>query len=362
MKTRNLWAAALAAILGMSSMASAAPFEQTLAVPTAKAKYGPRGMMGDFVALQDGALLMSFTQDGSIAAVKSSDQGKTWGQPFTLVAKPQSPGKGYFCHPSFLRMTNGDILLSYIYSTHPTTPYFGDNYYRRSADDGKTWTDQFVATPHPGYVIAHNDRLSRLSTGRILLVAEYKAYMPSTSDHSGYVGMTFFSDDDGYSWQASKNTVDMHPVEVQEADVVELKDKSLLMFARTYSGHPVRASSKDGGNTWSKGEFIKELQMQHASFPTVRRIPSTGDLLFIWGSEAKRPAEGGPPRRCALTCAISQDEGKTFIHQRNIAQDPEDDFGYQCLEFVGNDLALLGYHAREGLRVARIGIDWFYEK
>jgi sialidase-1 len=108
--------------------------------------------------------------------------------------------------------------------------------------------------------------------------------------------------------------------------------------------------------------MIQELSQPYAGFPAVRRIPSTGDLLFMWCGEKSTPETGGSPRRCALACAISQDEGKTFIHQRTIARDPEDDFGYQCIEFVGNDLAIVGYHSRDGLRVARIGIDWFYEK
>ena len=56
------------------------------------------------------------------------------------------------------------------------------------------------------------------------------------------------------------------------------------------------------------------------------------------------------------------DEGKTFINLRHIRRDPEDDFGYQCVEFIDKDLALVGYHARDGTHIARIGIDWFYEK
>jgi sialidase-1 len=253
--------------------------------------------------------------------------------------------------------------MSYIYSTHPTTPYYGHNYYRRSADEGKTWTDQFLMTPYPGYVIAHNDRLFTLSTGRIVVMAEYKAHWPSERDHSGYAGMAFFSDDNGYSWQPSRNVVDMMPIEVQEADGVELKDGRVMMFARTYSGHPVRAYSSDGGETWSKGEEIKELNMPYAGLPTVRRIPSTGDLLFIWISEKSIDKQNPKvQRRCALSSAISQDEGKTFIHQRHIVRDPEDDFGYQCVEFLDDGVVLVGYHARDGLHVARIGVDWFYEK
>jgi sialidase-1 len=353
--------AAAMMVAAFSAAANAALFEETLAVRVPRGPFGPRSMMGDLVVLKDGALMMSFTKDGAIMAIKSPDQGKTWGEPFTLAAKPAGPG--YFCHPSFLRLANGEIWNAYIYSTGGLTPYYGHSYFRRSADEGKTWSEQLLMTPYPGCVYVHNDRLQTLSNGRILTIAEYKAYKPSSDDHSGFVGMSFFSDNQGVIWQPGKNTVDMQPVEFQEADAVELKDGRIMLFGRTYSGHPARAYSNDKGETWSKGELINELKMATASFPTVRRIPATGDLLFIWGSETSISKEyPSCPRRCALTIAISRDEGKTFIHQHNIARDPEDDYGYQCVEFVGNDLAIIGYHCRDGLRVARIGIDWFYEK
>lgn len=360
MKLHCILTSVTSIVLIASSTAHAATFEETLVVKIPRGVYGPRGMMGDFIVLKDGSLMMSFTQDG-IMAVKSTDQGKTWGQPSVLVAKPQPPAKGGICHPSFLRLANGDILLSYIYNTYPTTPYYGHNYYRRSTDEGKAWTDQYLMTPQAGYVIAHNDRIHTLANGRILAIAEYKAHMPSTQDHAGYVGMSFFSDDQGYSWQPSTNTVDMYPIEFQEADAVELKDGRILMFGRSYSGHPVRAYSSDNGATWSKGEMISELKMPNAAMPSVRRIAKTGDLLFIWVSEDSADTDNPQiHRRCALTSAISKDEGKTFLHQRNIARDPEDDYGYQCIEFLSNDMAVIGYHCRDGLRVARIGVDWFY--
>lgn len=343
--------------------ASAAGFEECLAVKAKRGAHGHRGMPGDIVQLEDGTLLMSYTKSGGIMGVKSADKGKTWGESFVIVGKPKPPAKGRFCHPGFLRLENGEILLSYIYTTHPTTPYFGHNYVRRSADEGKTWTQHFCMSPYPGYVIIHNDRLFTLSTGRIMAMAECKAHYPSSRDHSGYAGMSFFSDDLGHSWQSSTNIVDMKPVEVQEADGVELKDGRVMMFARTYSGYPVRAYSSDKGKTWSKGEPIKELAMPYAGLPTVRRIPTTGDLLFIWITE-KSVDKKNPKvhRRCTLSSAISEDDGKTFIHQRKIAGDPEDDFGYQCIEFLEGGIAVMAYHCRDGLRVARIPIDWFYGK
>ena len=41
--------------------------------------------------------------------------------------------------------------------------------------------------------------------------------------------------------------------------------------------------------------------------------------------------------------------------------DPEDDYGYPSLLFV-DDVAIISYHQRDGLHVARIGVDWFYGK
>jgi len=355
---------AIALLISLATAATAdALFEDYHVIQKPKGDHGYRGIMGDFIQLNDGSILMSYT-DGDIMVVRSTDEGRTWGDPSVLVARPQPPAKGNIGAPSFLRLENGDLLLTYYHSTHPATPYYANNYYRRSADDGKTWSEQFCYTAYPGYLLVHNDRLQRLSTGRILAVAEYKAYLPSTSDHSGYVGMTFSSDDGGYSWHPSKNTVDLYKeqqVEVQEADAVELKDGRLLMFARTYSGYPVFAYSEDKGESWGPPVPREDISMPYAGLPTVRRIPSTGDLLFIWISERSQDKEKPEVhRRCALTAAISKDEGETLIGQRHIARDPEDDFGYQCVEFLGDDVVLVGYHTREGIHVARIGVDWFY--
>jgi len=342
-----------------------AVFEVCHAVVKPRQTYGYRGIMGDFLELKDGSIVMAYT-DGDILAVKSTDRGRTWGSPFVLVAAPRPPAKGYYAAPSFLRLPDGDILLAYFYTTYPTTPYFGHNYLRRSSDEGATWTEPVCYTPYPGYLPVHNDRLQVLSTGRLLAIAEYKAYLPSSDDHSGYVGMSFFSDDGGYSWQASRNTVDMYGsgIEVQEADAVELRDGRLLMFARTYSGHPVFAYSEDKGETWGPGILREDIPMAPAAgFPTVRRIPSTGDLLFIWITEDARDKEDPRiVRRCALTAAISSDEGRTLTHFRHIARDPEDDFGYQCVEVLPEGIVLVGYHSRDGIYVARIGVDWFYGK
>ncbi len=327
-------------------------FEDQLVVPLAQVgKYGPRGMPGDIVELADGTLLLCYTQDG-IKARKSADGGKTWGEEFVLVANPGPPSRqGYYCHPSFLRLANGEILLSYIYGSG-AVPYYGHNYYRRSGDEGQTWTEQFLCTPYPGYIIMHNDKMMQLSTGRILAACEYKKRWPDSNDHGGYVAMVCTSDDDGYSWQVS-NDVDMEPHEAQEPHVVELKDGRLLMVFRTYSGVLGRAYSEDGGRTWGEGELLSDMALPMSGAVTIVRLPRTEDLLLI------RITGGADGRRTPLTTVISQDEGLTWQHPRNIGEDPEDDYGYQSVTFV-DDVAVISYHARDGLHVARIGVDWFY--
>ncbi|EAQ78752.1 sialidase family protein [Blastopirellula marina] len=330
---------------------------------------GYRGINGDMVQRKDGSLLFCYTEygpEGGIVAKSSTDQGRTWTEAKILVPQPVSPDPGRFNHPSLLRLTNGDLLLSYNYTTHPTKPYYAVTLYRRSTDDGATWGEQFPLTPYSGYTLIHNDKLLTLEDGRIIAVAETKKYLPSSQDHNGYVGLVFYSDDQGYSWYPSKNVVDLYEsrkIDVQEADAVELRDGRLMMFARSYSGHPVKAFSTDRGETWSQGKMIPALKMPYAGLPTVRRIPSTGDLLFVWISERSAlKSDPKVPVRSTLTSAISKDEGETFILQRNIVKEPGNDLGYQCVEFLEDGTALIAYHANDGVHLARMNVDWFYGK
>ena len=353
-------------------------FDDVLAVPFFWSPGGHRSAMGDFMVLNDGTVMMAYTdqtdtfisaEQRRIAAVFSTDQGKTWGNSTTLIDPPGGgAGAPYICHPSLLRAANGDILLSYVRANFAASPYQSGNLIRRSSDEGQTWSAPTIQSTAPGYpslpyegvAHIHNDRMQTLSNGRIIAMAETKKYFPSTRDHEGYVGQAYYSDDQGYTWYPGAGHLDMYPVEVQEADFVELTDGRLMMFARSYSGHPVRAYSNDSGNTWYGGQLMTELSMPYAGFTTVRRIPSTGDLLFLWPDESGVNG-GGLAIRTSIACAISQDEGQTFIHHQQIVANPQQDFGYQCLEFLDDGTALLGYHTNDGLHVASIPTGWFYE-
>jgi len=337
-------------------------FEDIHVVSLPKGTYGYRSMPGSMCALQDGRLLLCYSRmspegerDGSIAARHSGDGGKTWGDEFVLVPRPKPDGPDYYCHPSLLRLANGQLLLSVIYGSG-TTPLFGHNYYRRSADDGATWGDQLIVTPHPGYNIIHNDKFIQLSTGRIVAPIEFER-VTTGDDHAGYVSYTVYSDDNGYSWRESANMVDMLPVEAQEPHVAELRDGRLMMLMRTYSGYVARADSTDRGETWSEGRPVPELKLpQNSSALNVKRIPGTGDLLLLRCSGGP---ESGPRIRTPFVSVLSKDDGDTWENERVLRGDPEEDYGYPSLLFV-DGLALISYHQRDGLHVLRIGTEWFY--
>ncbi len=92
-------------------------FEEVHAVKLPLRRYGYRGLMGDIVELNDSRLLMTYTQydsagehTGGIAGRASTDQGRSWGPEFGLVARPNPPGAAGYHHPSFLvHPVNGEV-------------------------------------------------------------------------------------------------------------------------------------------------------------------------------------------------------------------------------------------------------------
>ena len=252
--------------------------------------YFTRGMNGDIVELRDGRLLYAFCElpDGraGIYACCSEDRGKTWSEPAQLLSGPDArfsaPGGEWVGIPSFLRRSNGQLMMAYVWSAGRPDP-FGHSYYRFSDDEGETWSDPKVLTPGSEHICQmHNDKLLRLSGGRILAPAELRVDTGLDNDHRGFVSTAWYSDDDGHTWHRSDNDVDMleEGVESQEPHLVELKDGRVLMLFRTYSGYVGRADSGDHGQTWSRGKIVQELQLpMNSSALHVRTIPRSGRLV-----------------------------------------------------------------------------------
>jgi len=157
---------------------------------------------------------------------------------------------------------------------------------------------------------------------------------------------------------------------LQEPGVVELKDGSLMMLMRTDMGCQFRSYSHDGGNTWSPAQATEILSP--VSPASVKRIPSTGDLLLVWNDHTHiAPDLRG--KRTPLTTAISRDEGRTWEHVKILEDDPDGWYCYTAITFVCDadgvgETVVMGYCAGNSqigglnlLQITVVDVDWLYE-
>jgi len=236
---------------------------------------------------------------------------------------------------------------------------------RRSADDGRTWSEPVPCMPgQEGYFVVNNDRLVQLSSGRLVLPASRR----SGDDQKPAPGRArcFLSDDEGRTWRSG--TTELPAPEksrsgLQEPLVVELGDGRLLMLCRTDRGRQYRSFSADGGDTWSAAE-PSEL-VSPLSPASLERIPSTGDLLLVWNDHAGiDDARRG--KRTPLCTAVSKDDGRTWTSVKVLEQDPEGWYCYTAIEFVGRRV-LLAYCAGDPkvgrlnrTQITSFDVDWLY--
>ena len=148
-----------------------------------------------------------------------------------------------------------------------------------------------------------------------------------------------------------------------EPEVIEKEDGRVLMILRTQLGHIAACDSEDGGETWSEP---KSWGVRAPEAPaTLRRIPSTGDLMLVWNDTFTKGADHSG-KRTPLTAAISTDEGRTWQHHHDLETDPDLGFSYPSLLF-SEGRAVLSYYVHDqetgriSARFRSLPIKWFYE-
>jgi hypothetical protein len=263
----------------------------------------------------------------------SRDQGLTWETkpvpPGQFGADMRSPISG-----EYLRLqTKADGL--YVIKTN-------------GGIDGE-WTLRRVwATPIRGPELNLTRSLVFIRKGKRAL-SPWSTMRRFAPDFRYQVG-TFFSDDDGATWQRS-NLIEAPAHEPNERDksvrwqngatepsVVELRDGRVWMLIRTSLDFHYQSFSTDGGATWSAPEpspFYGTL-----TDPTIGRLKD-GRLLFLWNNTTPLPefpkneftapfitqsaADGSGEdmftNRDALHAAISDDDGKTWRGFREVLLD-----------------------------------------
>ena len=329
----------------------------------------PRYSEGSVLELADGRLLYAVTEfvgsgsDHSKARIigrTSTDGGRNWGKPRVLQ---RNVGGRNVMSVTLRRLKRPVTRNTPIGMFYLVKNSFKDLrvYLRISTDEAQTFGKPIRVTAPPGYHVLNNDRVTVLSTGRIVVpVASTKDV--KTVNH--FRASCFLSDDGGKTWRQSKSQVDLPKRGAMEPEVLELARNRLLMILRTQLGHIAVSHSRDGGETWSKA---KDWSVKAPEAPaTLRRIPATGDLLLIWNPVVK-PGAGHGGRRTPLAAAVSTDGGKTWRYRRHLESRTDQTYAYTSVAFV-QDRAVLSYYVRDektrriSSRFRSLPVSWFYQR
>jgi len=322
----------------------------------------PRNSEGTFLKLKDDRLLFIYSKfvggtwsdDASacLAARFSTDEGETWSDD-NIIVSPQEHMALNTMSVSLVRMMNGDIGLFYLirYGWHDMRLHLS-----RSSNEGKTWDKPVCCIPNPGYFVTNNDRVVRLNSGRLIIPAAFHRTVSNSIDGTGMIngrGIScfFLSDDDGVTWNESKNYCIM-PVSrsesgLQEPGVIELNDYTLWAWSRTDMSYQYEMYSRDGGETWSAPS--PSLFTSPCSPLSMKRIPQNGCLLAVWNPIPNywaRHIGKYSWGRNPLVGALSWNDGITWEKRFTIEEDNDDGGGYcyAAIHFV-KDAVLLAYCA-----------------
>lgn len=316
----------------------------------------PRNSEGTFLeTARDGILFVYSRFRGSSPAdhayadlclMRSVDGGRTFGEG-EIILTCEGEGGVNMMSPSLLQMENGEIGLFYLVRmTYTLTRIF----LRRSADGGRTWGERVLCSTQDDFFVVNNDRVLRLSTGRILIpVASHRAgegYFDSRSE-----AMYFYSDDDGRNWRPSAGKCALpHSAYctsgLQEPGVAELRNGVIWSWARTELGRQYEMFSLDGGDTWTA---CQPSRFTSPNSPLCMKRAEDGKLYVIWNPipeyNGREKIEGVfTGGRTPLVMAVSENDGKTFTEP--VAFEWDEDRGYcYCAMCFTRDALLLAYCA-----------------
>lgn len=336
----------------------------------------PRNSEGAFLELRDGGLLFVYSHfvgsSGSdhakarLAARHSSDGGRTWSDDI-FIATPEEDQAMNVMSVSLVRMQNGDVGLFYLLRRGWQDMRM---HVRRSADDGRTWGDPLCCMAAAGYYVVNNDRVVRLSSGRLVIPAALHRARADRNDQSSrdWRGMALFflSDDDGRTWREAAGYCQL-PVAhtrsgLQEPGVVELPNGVLWGWARTDLGRQYEFFSFDAGETWS---VPAPSRFTSPNSPlSMKRVPGTDRLLAVWNpgpSYETRPLRPVSGDRTPLVAAVGVGPGTkwkpAFVLEGEDAANAG--YCYTAIHFT-NEAVLLAYCAggdADKNRLARLRIS-----
>ena len=253
-------------------------------------------------------------EDIDILINRSTDGGRTWSEPYTLV-EGHGVGKGFGDCALVRTNDEGGLLAAFVggcgfwqgRSEKPLRTYIA-----RSYDNGQTWTEpeditdalygancknEVSRTWWSAFFASGNGLLT--SSGRIMFVLAVR-----DTEEWAACNYAVYSDDNGETWHLSGRASQRG----DEAKVVELADGRILMSIR-HEGERWYNLSEDGGISW---------QPETSAWNDLVATACNGDIIrysLVKEGEEKNillHSLPGPDRREKVTVYVSYDEGQTW--------------------------------------------------
>lgn len=320
----------------------------------------PRNSEGAFLTLKDGRILFVYSRfigekdwdcsETHLIRLISKDGGHSWGDE-KLLYTTREHGAENIMSVSLMRMKNGDIGLFYLVRQ---THFDMRMVLRRSSDEGESFGEMTYCIPRDGYFVVNNDRVTRLSDGRIVIPAA--EHLPLSSDrHDGSIphysrahACFFYSKDDARSWYESSETVALNGMiswtGLQEPGIVERRNGVLWAHCRTDLGRHYEFFSLNGGMNWTPP--VPSRFTGPCSPLCIKRMPD-GRLIAVWNPVPDYPTRDIVPGcggRTPLVCAVSKDDGLSWNEPKIIEDDERSGYCYTAIHFTEEGV-LLGYCA-----------------
>ncbi len=286
----------------------------------------PRNGESAFARLKDGRIMFAYTEyygnshdddaTAHLCACFSGDEGESWTAPELIVEKDETAKN--IMSPSLVRMNNGDLGILYLRNEiMPDGVPVCMPAFRRSADEGKTWSGQHICEIPEGYYCGVNDTALRLKSGRILYPASCHGLRYGGDTRQPGDVRFIYSDDDGASWSvlpAVLKTLYGDSVGFAEPGVYEHEDGTLWCWFRSPYGFQYHSHSSDGGVSWDPPEpnfcftspdspmRVKRVGRYVAALFNPLPFSCTRDDAEAWGS----------PKRTPIVCSFSDNDGHSF--------------------------------------------------
>jgi sialidase-1 len=222
---------------------------------------------------------------GRAMFIRSTDRGRTWSKPETLIDTPDDDR-----HPNFIELDDGTILCSFFTYGGRSRP--ARTRIVRSFDGGCTWEQEPTSLPSPFAWDATDGPFIALDDGSAML-SVYGG--PTGDDSKSEIGL-FTTTDSGDTWEL-RGTVSGQN-EMSEPGVAQLPDGKLVMMTRPEGDV---AFSGDRGATWSEPSSFG-MRMYEAGLLCL----DDGTLLCLHGTYNKEGESG-------IRGILSADGGRTWV-------------------------------------------------